>query len=267
MLAGRAVDHARERDEWGWFLEDARTGDYEQEISRGSGVYTVGPPEGTSWIRWAEWVEHRLTEVAADESTVYDLPPFLYCWRSCTAELDPGAEDLVRAALSTVEPPEGTSVRDYLVVEAPGTVGVVERPGEDPAHPHRTSTRWLGVVVERTDETRVLRVNAVDPQVDERFPEWGSRWPVLTAALGGWFSDAALGVDDPWYQQATMLESESDERLAELVREGRELLLLDDEDLWAFVSSAGSCVQPPHLRWWFEWMFWRIETFDWKRRA
>ncbi len=64
-----------------------------------------------------------------------------------------------------------------------------------------------------------------------------------------------------------MLASESDEVLTGLVREGRELLLLDDADLRAFVASTGSCIQPDHLRWWFEWMFWRIETFDWKSPA
>jgi hypothetical protein len=260
-------DYALVRDNWSWFLEDARTGDYEREIARRSGVYSVAPPEGVSWARWADWLEGRLTEVAADESTVYDLPRHPSHWRAFAADVDPGAEDLVHRALSSVELPQVQGVRDYVVVEAPGTVGVVMRPGPTQTSPRLTFTSWLGVVVERTDETRVVRVNAVDPGRDERFPEWRVRWPALTAALGGWFSDAALGTGDPWYQQSRMLELESDERLAVLVREGRELLQLDDEDVLAFVASAGSCVQPSHLRWWLEWMFWRIETFDWKEHG
>jgi hypothetical protein len=263
LLATNGVDHVRERDAWSGLLADARHGDCERELARRSGVHSILPPEGISWTRWAEWLEERLTEVAADPSSVVDLPAYLPGWRSCSGDLAPESRDVVQRALAGVQPPEGSSVRDYLVVDASRTVGSVAH-AEDP---RPQPTRRIGVVVERTDRFRVLKMNAVDPEVDERFPEWRSRWPALTAALGGWFSDAALGGGDPWFQQVSMLATETEEVLATLVREGRELLQLEDEDVLAFVASAGSCIQPPHLRSWFEWMFWRIETFEWKKPA
>ncbi|GAB3462083.1 hypothetical protein AB1207_09620 [Kineococcus endophyticus] len=267
LLASNGVDFARERDVWAEFLSRARAGDVEWEIAESSGVHSVLPPEGVSWARWAEWLDSRLSEVADDPSSTVDLPNYLPGWRSYASELAPGAQDLVQRALARVALPETSTMRDFVVVDAGAPVGAVLRGAEDSAEEEPLVSHALGVVLERTDRLRVVRVNAVDPRVDERFPRWSSSWPLLTAVLGGWFSDAALGQGDPWFQQAAMLASESDEVLTGLVREGRELLLLDDADLRAFVASTGSCIQPDHLRWWFEWMFWRIETFDWKSPA
>lgn len=267
LLATNAVDFARERDVWRDLLSRARAGDVEDEIARRSGVYSVLPPEGVSWVRWAEWLDSRLSEVADDPSSTVDLPDDLPGWRSYASELAPGAQDLVRRALVRVALPETSTMRDFVVVDAGAPVGAVLRGDEDSAQEEPVVSRTLGVVLERTDRLRVVQVNAVDPWRDERFAGWSSSWPLLTAVLGGWFSDAALGDGDPWLQQAAMLASESDEVLTGLVREGRELLLLGDADLRAFVASTGSCVQPDHLRWWFEWTFWRIETFDWKSPA
>ncbi len=59
-----------------------------------------------------EWVDRRLTEVAADESTVYDLPPYPSHWRSSTADVDPAAHDVVHRALSSVQLPQMHAVRD-----------------------------------------------------------------------------------------------------------------------------------------------------------
>ncbi|MEW1956914.1 hypothetical protein [Kineococcus sp. NPDC059986] len=266
-LRNGVSDYAQVRDEWSRFLERARTADDEREIAQKSGVCSVDPPEGVSWTSWAEWLERRLTEVAADPSTLVTLPQFLSMWRPSTARLDPTAGEVVRRAVAGVSPPEGGSVRDYVVVEAAGTVGVAVWPSISSPYPELTFTRELGVVVERTDRTRVVAVNAVDPWVDERFSEWSIRWPALTAALGGWFSDAALGRNGPWSQQRAMLERESDEHLTEIAREATDLLHLDDEVLRHFAVSAGSCVLPQghRLRCWFGWMVWRIETFKWKK--
>ncbi|MEZ0493796.1 hypothetical protein AB2L28_16275 [Kineococcus sp. TBRC 1896] len=267
LLATNGVNFVREREVWSELLSRARASDVESEIAGSSGVHSVLPPEGVSWTRWAEWLDRRLNEVAADPSSTVDLPPHLPAWRSYTAEVEAEAEAeaVVRRALAGVMLPVTPTVRDFVVVDAGETVGTVLRADDDSTEPRPTASRFLGVVLERTDRLRVVRVNVVDTRRDERSSRWISRWPVLTAVLGGWFSDAALGAGDPWFQQATMLASESDAVLAELVREGRELLLLSDADLHAFAASSGSCIQPPHLRWWFEWMFWRIETFDWKR--
>ena len=263
VLARNRADHLAHRDHWRSVLEQAREGDFAEVMYRRGGVNLVDPPEGTSWERWAEWVDLRLSEVADDPARTAPLPRSLLPWQVRFGEIDGASTDAVRRALGGVPPPAGVSRRDYVVVDLPGTVGTVAR--RDPTTWTLTERRTarLGVVVERGDRVRVVGVHAADPDVDRREGVWRARWPTLASSLGGWFSEAAFGGFTPWAQQRTMLEQESDAHLERLAAEGAELLELGDDDLHAAVRALGCYVEPSYLRLWLEWMFWRIGYFDW----
>ncbi|MGI4895929.1 MAG: hypothetical protein ACRYF3_12530, partial [Janthinobacterium lividum] len=70
---------------------------------------------------------------------------------------------------------------------------------------------------------------------------------------------------NPWVAQDHLLRGESDEFLARVAHEGGEVLELGDGELRAAVVALGGAVEPPHLRWWLQWMVWRIGAFDWKQ--
>ncbi|GAA0287616.1 hypothetical protein [Kineococcus aurantiacus] len=253
------------RDEWRRVLDRARAGDWQAVMNREADVNLVLPPEGTSWERWAEWVDLRLTEVAADPSTVAPLP--LHRSSSLVREglVDPEEGETVRAVLGDVLLPEIAGRRDYLVLEAPRDIGVSRHLDRGTGRVSEVPTRRIGVVLEHRDGVRVVGVHAADavPLVDVE--DVRRRWPVLAAALGGWFNDALLvGEESAWSQQVLMLEQETDERLDLLATEITDLLTLHDADVHAVVASAGCYVEPVHLRLWLQWMAWRIGYFDWK---
>jgi hypothetical protein len=264
VLVRNPVDYAEHRDHWRSVVELARRGNFARVVQDRGGVNLADPPEGNSWERWAEWVDHRLSEVADDPTSVAALPRHPEPWQVRSGELDEGVEGLVRSALSKTAMPVGSSRRDYVVVDLTEPVGSAAQCDPRTGVLTERATHRLGVVVERTDRVRVVGLHAADPEEDPRASSWRARWPVLSAAAGGWFSQAGLGSRTPWGSQSLMLEQESDEHLERLAAEGAELLALGDEDLHAAVRALGCYVEPSYLRLWLEWMFWRIGYFDWK---
>lgn len=249
---------------WRQLLQDTPPADLERVMQWSAGINSTVPPEGLSWERWATWVESRLSEVAEDPSTLVPLPRHLRNWRWRSGELLPGAEGTVRDALARIVPPPGAGVREFLLVDLAEPVGTFSRADRATGAVEERPTQRLGVVLDRSAGLRVVGVTAADPLVDPRTEEWRARWPVLFTALGGWFGEASFERRAPWAQQARMLETEPDERLVVLAGEGADLLGLGDDDLRAAVAATGCVVEPDHLRWWLEWMFWRIGSFDWK---
>lgn len=261
-LSQPGIDLAGERERWAAVVDLARRGDVARVLQDAGHVPFARPPEGTSWIRWADWVTARLGELADGPSAVTGPPRHLEHWQRREGEVDAAAVDALRRALSRVPLPAGTSRRDHVVIDVGRPVGSAGawRDGEF----HEEPTTRVGLVLERTDRVRVVAVHAADPIEDGRAPGWRARWPVLAAALGGWFSLGALADRTPASAQYAMLAAEDDAFLAALAGEGAELLQLDDDDLHAAVVALGSYVEPGFLRSWLEWLVWRIGHFDWK---
>lgn len=265
VLTNNRGDFVGFRDHWRHVLEHAREGDFAVVMQREGRVNLVDPPEGTSWARWAEWVDLRLTEVAADPSTLAPLPRHPPSPIVREGLLDPDEEETVRQVLAEVPLPELAGRRDYLVLEAPHAIGVARQLDRATGQVSETPTRRFGVVLERRDSVRVVTLHAADAVSTVPVAEVRERWPVLAAALGGWFSQNLVPEEgSPWWQQVGMLEQETDARLALLATEVTDLLTLDDSDVHAVVASAGCYVEPVHLRLWLQWMAWRIGYFDWK---
>ncbi|NIZ90058.1 hypothetical protein [Kineococcus rubinsiae] len=241
------------------------------------------PLEGTSWRRWATWFENRLQEAVDHPDTV--LPsehlPDHYTWRRrTTTRLDPDAADRWAREASRVDV---RRIEDWLAADADGgvhlyllydtgqVVGEVSDLEERDTYGHqlvvrsRSSTR-VGVRLSRSLTGNgmhpfVRGVHVAEPVDDPRAASWRAAWPTLTAVLGGCFSDTYQLT--PWTDQRRMLFAEPAAVLDRLAAEGDELLRLDDDDLHAAVVALGCFVEPPHLRLWLTWMFWRIRTFDW----
>ncbi|WP_328295040.1 hypothetical protein OG218_20375 [Kineococcus sp. NBC_00420] len=263
-LGGRGVDFADQLDWWRSIVALGHREDFVTVMQDVAGVLFVDPPEGNSWVRWANWVDERLTELVDDPTTVADVPRYAENWQIRYGELDAAARDGLRRAMAKLSVPGGVSRRDYLVLDVGRPVGTVSA-GEHDSNRRfdETVTTRVGVVLERSGRTRVIGVHAADPEDEFRGAEWRARWPVLTSLLGGWFSLAAVGDQDPSAMQYRMLREESGEHLERLAVEGAELLALGDDDLHAAVRALGCYVEPSWLRLWLEWMFWRIGYFDW----
>jgi hypothetical protein len=258
-------DAALELEQWRQLLERGRDGDVAQVMKRDGGVNLADPPEGTSWMRWAQWVESRLEELVQDPTSVVPIP-LGQDWRFREGVLDPQAEQVVRRALGSVAPPSGGSRRDHLVIDTGNRVGIHRTRDPDTHEVREEETSHLAVTLER-GPAGALRVLGFEPTSADSGVSWTSlhdEWPVLAGALGGWFSQTSLRQWTPWAQQVTMLEEETDDLLSRLVVEGGQALRLGDEELRNAVHAMGSQVEPSFLRHWLEWMFWRIEHFEWK---
>lgn len=241
------------------------------------------PLEGTSWRRWATWFENRLQEAVNDPETVLPAEhlPGDYTWRRrSTTRLDADAADRwAREALQFHAPriddwlaaDADGGVHLYLLLDTRQVVGEVSDLEDADAYGHqrvvraRSSTR-VGVRLSRSLTGNgmhpfVRGVHVAEPVDDPRAASWRAAWPTLTAVLGGCFSDTYQLT--PWTDQRRMLFAEPSAVLDRLAAEGDELLALGDDDLRAAVVALGCFVEPPHLRLWLTWMFWRIRTFDW----
>jgi hypothetical protein len=264
-VSNAGCDAEAELQRWRELLRRAEEGNYAQVFQREAKVNLAQSPEGTSWPRWARWVESRLEELARDPGSVVPVP-LDQEWLLRHGEFDATAQDVVRRALGGVGAPAGTGRRDHLVVDAGERVGTHHVLDPDTRHVTEEPTSQVGVVVERGTggALRVVGFAPADPDARAGLAACREQWPVLTSALGGWFHGSSIGASIPWWQQVTMLEEETDERLHRLTREGADLLRLDDAELRAAVSATGCHVEPSFLRHWLEWMFWRIKTFEWK---
>jgi len=247
------------------------------------GANRSNPIEGASWQRWATWFEARLQEAVEHPDTV--LPdghlPDDYTWRRRrTTRLDLRttdrlAQEALREQAAYVEAwlaaDERSGVQLYLLHETSDVNGEVEDLADADLYGRQQvlasrPSRRVGIRISRSFDGDGMRpvvrgVHVAEPVDDLRAAGWRKRWPLLTAALGGYFSDTHQLM--PWTDQRRMLFTESPAFLDRLAAEGDELLTLDDADLHAAVVALGCFVEPPHLRLWLTWMFWRIRTFDW----
>jgi len=282
------VDHSPELTlrRWGEATSGATT-DAEIRIAFNAlGGNLWDPVEGTSWRHWAEWFHRRLREAVTTPGTVLSDQqlPDQYTWRrrSTTPLALTDEELLMYLAMQAhgtridhwLAAGPATGRRLYLLLESDDELGEVsdltdeDMYGDQDIITSRTSGR-VGLRLSRTltsDGMRALvqGLHIAEPVDDPRAEAWRRRWPALSAALGGYFSDGPHLDPDP--QQRLMLFTESPAFLDRLAAEGDELLTLDDAALHAAVVALGCFVEPPHLRLWLTWMFWRIRTFDWSER-
>jgi len=263
-LADPTMDLPDQLDWWRSIVALGRRENFVAVMQDVAGVPFVDPPEGNSWERWANWVEERLVELVDDPGTVADLPRYTENWRLRNGVLLEESQDVIRRELGRSTIPDGTARRDYLVVDVGRRIGIVSSGEHDSNRTLReVETTRVGVVLERTDRSRVIGMHAADPADEPRGAEWRARWPVLASTMGGWFSLSAVARGAS-ASQDRMLRQESDEHLERLVAEGAELLELGDDELHAAIVALGCYVEPSFLRLWLEWMFWRIGYFDWK---
>ena len=263
-----------DRDHWRSVIERARRSDDPAGVFQRMGeVDFRDPPEGTSWLRWAEWVDERLTEAAERPETVLRgvIDRFaIHSWRRRSSVVPVGAEavlDRLGGPRWPAHDPSGgeAPVRWYVTGDTGAPVGAALRLDERGRPTSSTPTTWAGAVLQRTagGTACLVGVHALEPDADPRAPRWRERWPALHALLGGWFSEAAFSRRDLWMQQRQMLSTEPAGVLARAVEEGGDLLTLGDADLRAAVLALGCIVELPHLRSWLQWMFWRVHRFDW----
>jgi len=268
---------------WREATSEEKTEDAIREAMNTLGANIWEPVEGTSWQRWAAWFEARLLEAATSPGTV--LPsrqlPDRYTWRrrSTTPVVSTDEKLLLRFAMQvhgaridrwlTAGPTAGLQL--HLLLDNGEELGEIrdltdeDMYGDQDITASRSSSR-VGLRLSRTlagdgRKALVRGVHIAEPVDDPRAEAWRTRWPALNAALGGYFSDSDRL--SPWHDQRRMLFGESPAFLDRLAAEGDELLTLDDADLHAAVVALGCFVEPPHLRLWLAWMFWRIRTFDW----
>ncbi len=279
---------------WQREMAGAKTEDDVRAAGGRLGMNRWDPPESLSWVRWAAWFETRLIEAVEHPETLIppDELPSPFRWRHRTAPTLPPrlARQLAVEAVdhhadrvdAWLTSDVSTGCRLYLLADLGRHLGHVHdladpRPEErdpddrvdDDATPDtvitaRRPTTRIGVRLARTylDEQSLLDIQGVHlaEPVDARGHELvRDRWPALTALLGGWFSDRERW--SPYMAQFQMLRTEHYTFFRAAVIEGRELLTLDDADLRHAVRALGCYVEPPHLRWWLTWMFWRIEEF------
>jgi len=265
-LARPGQNYEYELDWWqGLVQRGRRQGDLAGVMQDEGRVLLQGPPEGTSWERWAEWVTERLAQLVEDPEAVAAVPGRLEVWFGHDGVLVANSEDVLQRALSKVRLPSGVTRRDYLTLDVGhpvGTHGPVDWNGR-PKSPESSSR--IGIVLDRADRSRVVGIHATAAIEDPRAQGWRVRWPSLSSLLGGWFSLGSFGHDgSPLVSQYSMLRLESDEVLERFAGEGRELLELPEDDLRAALIAFGCAVEVSWVRTWLEWMFWRIEYFDWK---
>jgi len=243
------------------------------------GINRWPPIEGTSWLRWSRWLEERLSQAAEHPETRLDPAtlPARYTWRrrrssglsetSATQLADQVAADHRSALDEWAATPQVGGHRLCLVIDAGGVVGRIDTLSDATTarDQHVVSSRETTTLAVRVVRTRDARwsIAAAHPTEPDTAAAQRVRaqWPALASALGGWFGDDPRLF--PWADQRDMLFDESPAFLDRLAAEGDELLALDDAALHTAVVALGCFVEPPHLRLWLTWMFWRIRTFDW----
>jgi hypothetical protein len=279
------VEHSPELTlrRWREATSDATTGDEIRDAFNALGGNLWDPVEGTSWLHWAGWFSARLLEATTTPGTVLgdQQLPDRYTWRrrSTTPLVLKDEELLLHLATRahrtridrwlTTEPATGLHL--HLLLDSEEELGEIsdltdeDVYGDQDIIASRVSSR-VGLRLGRTltgngMRARVLGLHIAEPVDDSRAEAWRKRWPALYAALGGYFSDSDRL--SPRYDQRRMLFTESPAFLDRVAAEGDELLTLDDADLHTAVVALGCFVEPPHLRLWLTWMFWRIREFDW----
>jgi len=279
QIADPEHDPATTLERWRSATRGALTDDEFSEQSYSLGINRWPPIEGTSWRQWGRWLEERLTEPAEHPETRLDPAalPARYTWRRRRSSglSDSGATQLAdqvaadhRSALDAwAASPEERGHRLHLLLDARGVVGRIDRLSDAPSSRDQhvvssTETTTVAVCVVRTADATwsITAVHPTEPDstAAQRLRE---RWPALASALGGWFGDDPRLF--PGRRQRDLLFDESPAFLDRVADEGDELLTLDDAGLHAAVVALGCFVEPPHLRLWLTWMFWRIRTFDW----
>lgn len=187
-------------------------------------VGMIAPPEGTSWLRWAAWYEHRLEEAIADPTTVLSQGTLNTSTRKHRkaawvegADRDAAAQAVVeqhRDEVAEWSARQNGSRRLHLVGSVGAGVGQLEvlRQVRDPPVPpevieasapserfalrvrpwrtvvDRTPTDRLAVVLERTDNGHgVLGAHPAEVSTGAGDTGARTRWPVLRSILGGYF--------------------------------------------------------------------------------
>ena len=280
QIADPAHDPARTLERWRAATSGAVTNEEFSEQAYPLGINRWPPIEGTSWRRWGQWLEERLSQAAAHPETRLDPAalPARYSWRRrrgsrlsevAAARLADRAIAVHRSALDAwaAAAPEEGGHRLCLLLETAEVVGRIDTLSDatssrDQEVVSSTATTTVAVRVVRTADAgwSVDGVHPTDPETASG-SRLRARWPALASALGGCFGDDPRLF--PWRRQRDLLFTEPPAFLDRLAAEGDELLTLDDADLHAAVVALGCFVEPPHLRLWLTWMFWRIRTFDW----
>ncbi|NAZ80271.1 hypothetical protein GTR02_00350 [Kineococcus sp. R8] len=279
QIAQPAHDPATTLTRWRKAIATARSDEEVGDQANTLGINRRDPIEGTSWRRWGQWLEQRLTEVIEHPETRLnpdDLPD-RYTWQShrgtplsssAAARFTEAATSAHRSSLDAwVTSPVDQGLRRHLLHDTGEIVGRVNE---------LSAAEWSDdqVVVSSHETTtvglRMLRspgggwsVAGIHPALPETtaVARFRAQWPALTSALGGYFSDDPRLF--PWRDQRDLLFGEAVPFLTRVDAEGADLLALPDEQLRTAVRALGCAVEPPHLRLWLTWMFWRIRTFDW----
>ncbi|GAB7190815.1 hypothetical protein NUM3379_15220 [Kineococcus sp. NUM-3379] len=267
--------------QWRALKDGAVTEEDFERFGRRLDLLWVGPPEGRSHVRWAEWAEERLVEAIARPETLlppHEFPCHPHLARSSRCDDTVDEDALVAELIGRREadvtrwlaaPDAGT--RLYLTADLGRRIGVAFDRGEAPgAEFHHRATSRFAVVLERSRERgepfTVLASYPVEPETSEAEKAAAhalrERWPVLEQLFGAFFGQHVMA-GPPFFGQAAFLWDQP-ATLHDAVRCCLpELLSLDETGLRNALRLLGCYVDANHAHTWLGWLLWRMDAFDW----